>query len=96
VNEDCFEFDVKILNNIPTFNTSLVDQKIAVGASALYLLPAIIDFEGSPITSVILDCIPPSFITLTTNKELSIAPPTTELEANYTIKFNISDGAMLN
>jgi hypothetical protein len=96
VNEDCFEFDVKILNNIPTFNTSLVDQKIAVGTSVLYLLPAIIDFEGSPIKSVILDCIPPSFITLTTNKELSIAPPTTELEANYTIKFNISDGAMLN
>jgi hypothetical protein len=39
VNEDCFNFDVNILNDIPTFNTSLVDQKIAVGTSALYLLP---------------------------------------------------------
>lgn len=59
-------------------------------------MPIIYDFEGSPTTSIIFDCIPPSFISLTSNKELSIVPPITEIEANYTINLNISDGAMVN
>jgi hypothetical protein len=87
---------VEILNNIPTLATSLVDQKIAVGNWAYYKLPFILDFEGSNITSFIFNCVPPSFITLTTNKELSIAPSSTEIEANYTINLTISDGAMVN
>jgi hypothetical protein len=96
VNDYCDKFDVKILNYIPTFNTSLINQKIAVGTSFLYNLPTIYDFEGSPSISIILDCFPPTFISLTINKQLSIAPPITEIEANYTINFNISDGVMVN
>ncbi len=59
-------------------------------------MPIIYDFEGSPTTSIIFDCLPPTFISLTSNKELSIVPPITEIEANYTINLNISDGAMVN
>jgi hypothetical protein len=67
-----------------------------VGTSSLYPLPTIYDFEGSTSTSVIFNCIPPTFITLTVNKELSIAPSSIEIEANYTINLTISDGAMTN
>lgn len=96
MNDYCNSFNVEILNYIPTFNTSLINQKIAVGTSFIYNLPTIYDFEGSPTTSIIFDCLPPTFISLTSNKELSIAPPITEIEANYTINFNISDGVMVN